>query len=289
MTPSDNNTTQAAITAGMQLALPRQPLRTGDKQRVETDIDGTPFAVLPAGSMIASLEHLLPKPTRKRGKVTCSETAALITYLNKHAEPSGSMIYAEIDSEQSVFKLVAVIDDHQQADPRWRDHICILNPELSVEWKRWTGKDGIRMSQAEFASWLEDNRGDVATAPGMPDGAQILEMALGFEATAEKRMRSKINTTNGGFAFEYVDQENDDTRTTMKFYERFTIGVPVFRGSTSAYPIEARLKYRNKSGELTFWFELVRPDKVFAAEVSESVAFVAEETGLLVIAGSPGI
>lgn len=284
-----------AFEAGSLLAVPRFPLYDNEGGFNAAGLiskSGVPYVIVPPGCSVDSLERLLPQPVRKRGKIVCTDAPGFIGYLKKHAELEFTMIYAMITSEASVCILIAVLDDHGFGvgeAANWREHICRFSPSVSVEWTRWASKDRKVMPQVEFAAFLEDNRCDVASVEGMPDGAQILEMALAFEATAEKRLRSKINLGNGGISLEYVDEENDKTRTSMRFFERFTIGLPVFEGSRSAYPLEARLKYRNNSGKLSFWFELVRPDKVFKAAVDEIVAAVAEETGLTIIAGNPGL
>lgn len=125
--------------------------------------------------------------------------------------------------------------------------------------------------------------------PGFPSGAEILQMALGFEANSDKKFRSKINLQSGGVQFEYVEDETKDTRTKMLVFERFTIGIPVFDGSASAYPVEARLKYREKNGDVTFWYELIRADRVFKSAVADELAAIKEGTGLQVISGTPGL
>jgi uncharacterized protein YfdQ (DUF2303 family) len=251
--------------------------------------DGIPFAVIPDGYKVSGLEKMLEAPIRKRATVITSDANGFIDYLNKHASQEYSLIYAQIDSEKSQCKLVAVIDDHGGDLPQWREHTCAFEPKQAVEWMRWMEKNKAPMTQTEFAGWLEDNLTDVASVPGFPSGADILAMALGFEANAEKRLRSKINLQNGGVQFEFVEDEAPDTRTSMKVFERFTLGLPVFDGSTSAYPLEARLKYREKSGALSFWYELIRPDRVFKTAVTDELANIKEGTGLSIIAGVPGL
>jgi uncharacterized protein YfdQ (DUF2303 family) len=112
-------------------------------------------------------------------------------------------------------------------------------------------------------------------------------MALGFEANADKRLRSKINLQSGGVQFEFVEDETKDTRTRMQVFERFTIGIPVFDGSQSAYPVEARLKYREKDGKVTFWYELIRQDRVFKSAVTDELRRIQEATGFNVVSGMP--
>lgn len=251
--------------------------------------NGIPFVTVPEGYATKSLEHLMPNPIRKRGNVITSDIAGFSDYLNKHSTVSGSVIYAHIDSEKSVFKMIAVLDDNDDVIPQWKEHICSFAPKQSVEWGRWIGKNGSPMTQDSFATWLEDNLPDIASVAGMPTGTEILTMALGFEAYSEKRLHSKINLQSGGVQFTFVDDETKDTRASMKVFERFTIGIPVFDGSAAAYPIEARLKYRQKTDGLMFWYELIRPDRVFKTAVCEELEVIKENTGLMVIAGSPNL
>ena len=250
--------------------------------------DGKPYALVPNNYVVRDLENVLPNPIRKRGAIVTTDSPSFIAYLQKHLDVDGSVVYAEIDSEASECTLLAVINDHCSL-PQWRDHTCAFTPKQAVEWGRWLGKDKAKMSQSDFATWLEDNLPDIATVPGMPTGAEILAMALAFEANSDKRLRSKVNLQSGGFTFEFVDKENDATRTTMQVFERFTIGIPVFDGSTSAYPLEARLKYRENAGTVAFWYELIRPDRVFKTAVADEVATIKEQTGLLVVSGIPGL
>lgn len=252
-----------------------------------TNHGGIPFVALPNGYQAHDLERLLPAPARKRASVIVTDSASFVYYAKKHGSLDECVIYAEIDSEKSYCNLVAVINDNGYYTPQWRDHRCTFTPKLSVEWSRWIGRNKVNMSQTDFAVWLEDNLPDIANVQGMPSGAEILAMALGFEANSDKKLRSKVNLQSGGYTFEFVDEEKNETRTSMKVFERFTLGLPVFDGSTSAYPIEARLKYREKSGGLSFWFELIRPDRVFKTAVADELSAIKEGTGFPMLSGKP--
>lgn len=273
----NENTIKALTDIGMAQCNPR------------TVEDGAPYIVVPDGYKVENLERLMELPLRKRGAIVTTNSAGFVDYLQRHATAELSTIYADIDSEQSRCKLLAVIDDHSKDAPDWREHTCKFEPKLSVEWSRWNISNKKTMSQGAFAAFLEENLPDIASVPGFPTGTEVLQMALGFEANQDKKFRSKINLQSGGVQFEYVEDETKDTRTKMIVFERFTIGVPVFDGSVSAYPVEARLKYREKSGDVTFWYELIRPDRVFKSAVADELAAIKEGTGLQVIAGSPGL
>lgn len=250
---------------------------------------GIAFVAVPEGYKIHDLENLLPAPARKRASVTTTDTDSFILYTKKHGASDTCAIYADIDAEASRFNLIGVLNDHGASAEasQWRDHRCNFQPTQAVEWKRWLSKNKQSFNQADFATWLEDNLADIANVDGMPTGADILKMSLGFEANAEKRLRSKINLQSGGVQFEFVEDEDKDTRTKMQVFERFTLGLPVFDGSASAYPLEARLKYREKDGKVTFWYELIRSDRVFKTAVADELARIKEATGFAVISGKP--
>jgi len=257
-----------------------------------TEHDGIPYIVLPNNYTSHDIEKLLASPVRKRAIVNTTDLASFINYVNRHKiSDFESAIYSQTDAEKGQFDLCAVIDDHpmvpDSTKASWRSHRCMFGGKSSVEWQRWMYKNKQPFSQSDFATFLEDNLPDIAATEGMPTGADILAMALGFEANAEKRLRSKINLQSGGVRFEFVDDEDKDTRTRMDVFQRFTIGIPVFDGSTSAYPIEARLKYREKEGKVSFWYELIRPDRIFRAAVTDEMTRIKAETGLEVFIGTP--
>lgn len=270
---------KTAIDAGVALADPRFP--------ADAEHDRTPFVVVPHGYNIQSLEKMFPTPLRKSGTVNLGDTASFIEYIKKHGEKDTCTIYADIDQQESKASYVAVLNDHGKSpeSPQWRDHKCTFTPKQSVEWKRWTASDKRQMEQSVFATWLEDNLADIASQDKMPTGADMLQMALNFERNATKRYKQKLDLQGGGVQFEYVDDEEKDTRTQMKVFERFALGMRVFVGG-DAYAMQARLKYRESSGKLVFWYELIRPDKVFEAASQDIIDAVREETGMLVLLGS---
>lgn len=290
-TPMQNQSTQPLegyLQSVADLVTPKSPIGT---QENYIDLEqGTPYVVLPKDHTLHDLEHLLPSPQRRRARVTTTATPSFIEYLNRHSLSQHTVIYADIDTEKNRFNLLAVLDDHTTAhQPDWREHTCAFSPRQAVEWHRWLGNNKANMTQAQFAAWLEDNLADIASLEGMPTGTQMLEMALAFEATADKRLKSRINLQHGGVRFEYVDDEDKDTRTSMQVFERFTLGLPVFEDSQAAYPLEARLKYREKDGKVNFWYELIRPDKIFKTAVLEELEAISTATELPIIHGTPGL
>ncbi|MDR3353351.1 MAG: YfdQ family protein [Zoogloeaceae bacterium] len=253
----------------------------------QTTHGSVPYVIVPEGYQLQSLENLLGNPERKRANVTVDDTDSLIRYSMKHGIPDKSVFYVSVDYVRSACHIVAVINDHGANDPQWRDHLCCLGMRNAVEWDRWLADNKKVKSQNDFAVFLEDNLGDIASVTSMPTGSEMLRMALEFEAHSEKKFRSKTNLQSGGFSIEFVDEENSDTRATMKVFERFTLGIPVFEGSKNRYAVEARLKYRESGGKLSFWYELIRQDKIFKSAVEDEIAAIKEATGFPILYGKP--
>ena len=68
--------------------------------------------------------------------------------------------------------------------------------------------------------------------------------------------------------------------------ELLTLSIPVFENEAPR-ELTARLSYRIKEGRLSIWFELVRPHKLVEAAFRDTWARIAEETGVLLLLGSP--
>lgn len=273
----ETNENQTLIDVGCALNSPEQ-------------LDGSDiaFVIVPDGYKVVDLEHLLIAPTRKRSAVQAHDAASFCHYFGIHRDETKSQIYADVDHVVERFNVLAVFDDHGAHTAGWRDHTCTLARKTSIEWKRWTGKNKSPTGQAEFATFIEDNLSDVIAAEGMPSGSEMLQMALAFERTADKRLKSKVNLQSGGVRLEFVDDDNADTRTAMQVFSRFTIGIPVFDSSSVAYQIEARLKYRDNSGKLSFWYELIRQDRAYRQAVAEELDAIGKATGAKIINGTHG-
>lgn len=235
---------------------------------------------------LQQLEKHLTTPLRKRGKVVLHDSASFIHYVNQHQAANVTSIYCDANYQESKVDLTAIFNDQGTHNTGWRDHTAAYSPLQSVEWKRWIGQNRKTFSQVEFALFIEDNLQDIASVEGMPTGTQMLEMAMNLEANQDSRFKSNIRLQSGGTELAFVQKEDDATLEKMRLFERFSIGIPPFFNGSN-FRIDARLRYRVRDGRLTFWFELIREDKVLQAAAEEEIAKIADATGLIVLQGNP--
>ncbi|MFP3564737.1 DUF2303 family protein [Paraburkholderia sp. SIMBA_030] len=233
----------------------------------------------------------LVAPQRKKASVRLRTPEDFIDYVKRHGSLADSTIWCEADYPKGEVAFTSILNDNGE-DPgaaAWRDHLAYFQPEFSEEWKRWISGHKKAMNQVEFAAFLEENLKDIVgptDGENLPTGAQMLEMALAFEATQDFRFKSGVRLANGGINLSFVQDDDDATLQRMQMFEKFAIGIPVFR-NRDAYRVDARLRYRVRDAKLTFNYELVRFDKVLEAAANGVIATIREKTGNPFFFGDP--
>jgi uncharacterized protein YfdQ (DUF2303 family) len=233
---------------------------------------------------------LLAAPLRKTARVRLRDADSFIDYVKRHGSLTNATVWCLADYAAGKVDFTAIINDNGD-DPdkaAWRDHLAAYQPAFSEEWRRWVGKNKQPFTQAEFAAFIEENLKDIASPDGsnLPAGSAMLAMALQFESTQDMRFKSAIRLQNGGVNMSFVQDDNDQTLQQMAMFERFAVGIPVFWNG-DAYQVDARLRYRQRDGKLTFWFELVRSDKVLEAAATTVITRIKAETGNPFFFGEP--
>lgn len=233
-------------------------------------------------------EQYRDTPIRKKATVILTETPSFIDYIKRHGSLTTSTTWCKVNYSAGYVNFTAILNDHGETDdaPAWRDHQAKFTPEFSEEWKRWTKSNKNPFSQAEFAAFIEENLKDIASREGSPSGSQMLEMALSFEANQDMRFKSAIRLQSGGVNMSFIQTDDAQTVAQMQMFDRFTLGMPVFWGG-DAYPLEARLRYRQREGKLTFYYELIRQDKVLEAATQTIITTIRETTGNPFFFGDP--
>lgn len=256
---------------------------------IEAPIVDITRVALPPGWTLAERddEKLSMTPRRKRAKVRAHDAESFVDYLARHGSSTHTTVWCQADYAAGKVEFTAIVNDHgEEEDPRWRDHTASFQPIFSQEWKAWTVMNKKTFSQAEFAAFIEEYIKDIASAEGLPTGSQMLEMALAFEANQDMRFKSAIRLQNGGVQMSFVQDDDGQTLAKMQMFDRFAIGLPVFWNG-DAYRIDARLRYRVREGKVTFWFELVRPDKVLEAATKTLIDQIRNLSELPFFFGEP--
>lgn len=264
----DTVTTEAAVAIALGAGLAEREM-----------IGDTPLALLPPNFKRESLEKYLPAPTRSRGNTELRDVASFIALVKQETKDAQTRIYGCY--EPASFK--AVFNDNFMDSPGWRDHTATFSCPQSVEWKTWLGKNGAKMSQGDFAQFIEDNLPDVATPPA----ADMLEISRTLEAKKAVDFASAVRLSNGQNEFTYQEVVSGTAnKGKLQIPESFTIGIPVLEGG-ARYGVECRLRYRiADGGKLQMWYDMLRPHKVVEDAIKQVWDSIEEGTGLEVLNGA---
>lgn len=254
-------------------------------------VNGVPHAVTPDGNgswSFHGLDYLMPAPTRKRGTTNIHDVESFIAISKQHGSLSNCCIYLDVDYENNKIEATAVFNDHGQNETGWRDHRSVFNPKLSKEWKDWAKNSGAKMTQVEFALFLETNLADIASLEGMPSGAEVLAFVTQLQETRKVKYGSAVNLQNGMVQIEFIEDGDNGTKGKLEVFKQFAIGIRPFANG-DAYQVKAFLRYRidRNTGQIQFWYDLQRADRVLEDASRAMVEKIRTTTGLPVVFGTP--
>jgi uncharacterized protein YfdQ (DUF2303 family) len=260
----------SALAAGAALGTPQSP---------SVEAGAGVYTVVPKDYAVTNLEKYLPRPLRIRQKVELHDAESFLDYVNQYAVPNVSRIF--FDGEQETF--TGILDYHEQpGTPAWCGHVAVYTARRSVEFTTWMNQNRKQMSQVEFARFLEENMPDVVE----PASAELLQVALTFEAKKSVEFASGVRLNNGQIQFQFTEVIRGAAQNgTIEIPEQFVLGVPIhFHGP--AYRIPVRLRWRLQEGKVIFWYEIVRPHKFIEDALKEIRERISEKTALALLAGS---
>lgn len=246
-----------------------------------------PFAVFPADYKIEKLEHLLENPIVTRQTITVRDITSFSEYAKKHANPD-STVFANDGWESSLLhvkpSVLAIFDYHGKDKPHHGAHSAKLVPRLSEAWVRWVTFCDKSFGQAEFARFLEENMIDIAE----PEGASLVEITRGIQATQKGEFKSGVRLQNGSFNLTYaVETTASVVQGNLEIPEFIKLGIPVFENDV-VYSVKAWLRYGIEDGKLKLRLELHRPRFIYHDAFMTIMAKVKEAMpDNLVLLGTP--
>lgn len=268
--------TSAAIEIGAALA---------DAKAIKTagGTFGAPYLLAPSGYTVQPLDQLMPTPSRAKGATRLFDATSFGIFVSRN-KGKASRLYGRFDPP--AFK--AVFNDTGSDGPGWGDHTATYDCPLSREWKTWMAANGKPKGQTDFASFIEDNALDIIAPPDVtaPTSAEMLEVALTFEAKKKVNFASGIRLDNGQQQLTYEEQiEGTSRKGQLQVPQTFWIGIPVFEGAPR-YFIEARFRYRiGDGGQLAVWYDLIRPHKALEDATKEVWQQIEADTGMTIFNG----
>ena len=211
------------------------------------------FAV-PEGMKVEKLPRLRDLPNRIKGSLKVVEVKSFIDYWQKFSSDK-SVILANLEQEE--FR--AVFDYHEPDKPAWLDHTCILKCQTSTEWRTWFRKNKSMFSQVDFAEFIEANAIDIIN----PSAADMIEVAMTLQANKKVKFNSGVRLDNGQIQLGYheVIEGSAGAKGQLKIPDKFSLALRIFQGGDK-YDVECHLRYRINDGDLRFFYQIIRPERL---------------------------
>jgi uncharacterized protein YfdQ (DUF2303 family) len=253
------------------------------------------------------------RPARKAGTAQALTLQSFVDLVNRH-KTEHSAIFANTDWREPSF--TAVIDYHrlsstietesaptqiQPGEPDNGKHRVRYAFPLSDEWKAWVANNGERMTQAEFACFLEDRiaelsapndaekialERDFATKVATP--AEVIQLSRGLQVNVGATVKNAITLQSGEGQIVWQESHTDESGQPIKVPGIFLLAVaPFFMGEKIRVPV--RLRYRPKNGALEWFYNIYRPDQFVTERVRDDLDTVEQATNLPTFEGSPEI
>ena len=234
--------------------------------------------VVPAPDLVFN-EHS-EHPERIKASITVVDPESFIAYYQLFSDPN-SRVFAD----ESKISVAAVLDYHAAGEgnaPRWCQHRVTLTLRQSEEWRRWLDKNNVKLSQQDFAEFLEQNAVDIGT----PDPATMMEVARDLQASTEMEFGSSINRANGQARFKYTETTKASVGAgQLAVPEQFTLSIPAFIGGQRVL-LQALLRFRVAEGKLVIWYTLVRTEEVIRTAFLAARGQIAEALKVEIINGT---
>jgi uncharacterized protein YfdQ (DUF2303 family) len=260
---------QAALAAGASLGLPREAAK-------DTPGVGV-FTVIPKDYEVRDLESFLPRPLRIKQEIALQDADSFIAYVKEFMTGATQILF---DVETETF--TAVFDYHEIDKPAWCQHSADFKPRRSVEFQTWSDNNRKTMNQVDFARFLEENMPDIVE----PDSAELLQVALTFEAKKSVEFSSGVRLANGQIQLQYDEVVRGTAQKgSIEIPEKFVLGIPIHVNGP-AYRITVRLRWRLQEGKVIFWYEIVRPHKFIEDALKEISQRIEIETAVPLLMGS---
>lgn len=203
---------------------------------------------------VHDLERYGAAPARIRRKIEVTEVVSFVDYWQRFATDR-SEIHADLEAR----KFRAVLDANAPDRPSWEEHTCTLLCRTSTEWNAWKGGDGHPMDQVKFAEFIETNAIDIIE----PSAAEMKEIALTLQAKKKVSFSSGVRLENGQIQLGYHEtiEGAAGPKGDLRIPEKFKLALRIFQGGDK-YEVEAHLRYRINEGNLTFFYQIIRPERL---------------------------
>lgn len=252
-------------------------------------------------SLKAFAEEWRTTPAARTGIARALTLESFIALVNRH-KGDASAVFADTDWTKPSF--TAVVDYHSEGDEIEGSvangkHRVRYEFPLSEEWKAWIAGDGKPMDQIDFAMMIEDRMSELSNPTDatkiwmerdfqttMATPAQLLTLARGLQVNVESKVKDFRTLQSGAAQVTFEEKHTGADGQPLTVPGLFVLNIsPFFMGEKIEIPV--RLRYRARSGSISWFYQIYRPDASITEAVRDAILEVRSKTELPVYEGAP--
>lgn len=244
------------------------------------------FVSLPKDYKLVEIPQRGEIPTALNQSVSFDELDSFAGYLNRFGTPATVIFLEQTETTISMDAVLdyhrPLIDDDGEAYepppgtsilPQWCGHKASFRPVQTPEWKLWTTNNKRAKEQIDFARFLEENYPDIQE----PVAADLIQICRNLELVGDVHYVKAYREQDGQTVLQYKEENRPNGQLVVP--DHITLRIAPYRGEQSV-EVVAKLRYRLAQGTCSFYYDLVRPEKVLdacATEMREQVVVLTNK------------
>lgn len=238
-------------------------------------------------------------PDRKKGTAKLATLQSFIDLTNRHKDEH-SVIFAQADwPAPSLTAILNYNKSGETGEARFGDHRFVYPFPLTDEFKAWAGKDATKMTQGEFAAFIEERVFELADPTAaeadqfekilrtnFASPSRMMELSRGLQVNVESVAKSGVTLQSGEGEIQFVEEHRDVKGEKLIVPGLFMISLPAFIGGDPVR-IPVRLRYRVSGGAISWFYQMYRWKEYLRERVISDLEIAAASTELPTFEGSP--
>lgn len=246
--------------------------------------------ILPINNL---LDHYRILPARKKG-TACAQSLDGFIDLTKRHQTQHSAVFASTNWEKpsltTIINYHRIDDDNGKAD--FLDHKVHYSFPLSDEWVAWQEKNKEKMSQEDFALFVEEQIACLATPTEeeeketqdifmmtLAKPTKMMELSRGLKVTVNSEVGQDVRLSDGTGSLTWNESHKDMNGKPLNVPGAFMLCIAPFKNG-ERIRLKVLLRYRVMRGVVSWYYQIYRPDIAIVTAVKTAMDKVAQETGL---------
>lgn len=236
-----------------------------------------PFAMVPDGHTLQSLEQYLDTPVRINEITSFDAVNGFCDYIKKF-KGENTVLFA---SER---KVTAIFDYHIKDLASWCKHRAIYKLQRTPEWSKWEDQNQRDMRQRGFLNFLEDVNHTIM----QPSGAEILTLIRALRATVRSEQVQIVDEDGQGTEVEFKRKAEVKAANNVHLPREITVRLVPYLDVQTYYDVQVRLDVSvdEESNSICFSYRIVQFDQVKRQAFEDTVRNIAETTKTEIFVGA---